>query len=405
MNLKEVFGKGKKSKRTKALVLIISLVIGVSLAALNFWNYNSVTSKHYIEFNRDNKELLTITPGGEFNRLFELENPRELENLNIQVKIDDTDPNLILEANLNREKLERFRTFSNNTVKNFNIEGNKLNALNKFALKPDFSESSKLSFKIVQFKVSGYTGHQRLVFFILNLTSILIIIGPILILEYREHTLKKELENRFPDFLRDIVEGTRAGMALPQAIENTQGNSYGRLTPYVSEMIAKIDWGLSFEKALSSFAKKSNSKLIQRSVNTITQTYQSGGNITEVLESVGSNLKEIKKLRSNKKTQLYGEMITLYAVYFVFLIILILLMNFLLPSLSTNIDVSSLSSGGNSMKSLIDTYRGMFTNLVLIQSIFSGLVIGQLTEGDFKSGGKHVAILLTIGYTAAILLF
>ena len=404
MKLENLFKPGKERKK-KLMILALSVAIGVSIASLNLWNYTTSTNKYSLALNSSNKETLTVRPGENFESLFQLRNPREIQNLNIELKITGADPNLILDVNFNGEKLQNLRTFSNQTVRNFNLEGEDLNRVNKFSLTPDFSESSKLSFTISEITVTGYTSLQRTLFFFINLISIAIAIGPFLLIEYREHSLKKELEERFPDFLRDVVEGTRAGMALPQAIKNTKGNNYGRLTPYVEEMIAKIDWGLSFQKALSNFAEKSKSKIIRRASNTIIQTHSSGGDITEVLESVGNNLKEIKKLRSNKKTQLYGEMVTLYAVYFVFLGILVLLMKYLLPSLSTGVDVSSLYQGGQSMKMLIDTYRGMFTNLVIIQSIFSGLVIGQLTEGNLKSGGKHVAFLLLVGYSVAILLF
>ena len=34
------------------------------------------------------------------------------------------------------------------------------------------------------------------------------------------------MEKKFPEFLRDVVEGTRAGMSLPQAIQNTESGNY-----------------------------------------------------------------------------------------------------------------------------------------------------------------------------------
>ncbi|MDY6769919.1 MAG: hypothetical protein SVU88_03015, partial [Candidatus Nanohaloarchaea archaeon] len=100
-------------------------------------------------------------------------------------------------------------------------------------------------------------------------------------------------------------------------------------------------------------------------------------------------------------SQIYGEMITGYIIYFVFLGVLVVLIRFLLPSLTFSGSIGPLQSSGLSAEELITTYRSVFRFLVIVQSIFSGMVIGRLSEGELKAGAKHVAILLGIGYTVA----
>jgi hypothetical protein len=171
--------------------------------------------------------------------------------------------------------------------------------------------------------VTATTNFQQLMFVILNMASLLLIVAPILYVKYTQYQSKKAMEEKFPEFLRDVVEGTRAGMSLPQAIQNTETGSYGALDEKIEKMNAQLDWGIPFGQVLRNFGEETGSDVILRSVDTIIQAYQSGGNIQDVLESVGDNIRTLRKLKEERESQLYGEMITGYIVFFIFIGILV----------------------------------------------------------------------------------
>jgi flagellar protein FlaJ len=213
------------------------------------------------------------------------------------------------------------------------------------------------------------------------------------------------MEEEFPSFLRDVVEGTRAGMSLPQAVQNTESGNYGALDDTIEKMSAQIEWGVPFDQVLSSFAEETHSPVVKRSVDTIIQAYNSGGDIQDVLESVGDNIRSIRRLKEERQSQLYGEMITGYIVYFIFIGILVALTTYLLPNLasaSESLGTGGLAlfgnSGGGSLQENIALYEKWFSRLVFIQAIFSGLIIGKLSEGEFRAGFKHTAVLFAAGY-------
>ncbi|PSH01971.1 MAG: hypothetical protein BRC27_00215, partial [Nanohaloarchaea archaeon SW_10_44_10] len=231
--------------------------------------------------------------------------------------------------------------------------------------------------------------------------------APIMYIKYEQYTARKKMQEKFPEFLRDVVEGTRAGMSLPQAIKNTETGSYGPLDEKIEKMNAQLDWGIPFEKVLRNFGEETGSPVIRRSVDTIIQAYSSGGNIQDVLESVGDNIRTIKKLKEKRESQLYGEMITGYVVFFIFIGILVALTEFLLPNLASA--QQSLGGGGNfqviggggaNLQENISLYNDWFARLVYIQAFFSGLIIGKLSEGELKAGFKHMSILFAAGYLA-----
>lgn len=265
---------------------------------------------------------------------------------------------------------------------------------------------------LVSASVTSTTRFRQLAFVLTNLLAGLMVAAPMLLIKYREFQRRVEIEGEFPQFLRDILEGARAGMSLPQAVQSVGDNGYGAMGPEIEKMEARLDWGVPFSEVMVQFAESSGSSMIRRSVDTIIQAYESGGNIEDVLDSVVDNIRSIQELQQERESQLYGELVTGYIVYFIFIGILIGLTTYLLPSLSqassaigsegsrtAGFGGGLLSEGGNLARN-IQIYRGWFKNLAYIQAVFSGLIVGKLTEGSLRAGIKHVAILFGLGYIA-----
>ncbi|MBR9682179.1 MAG: type II secretion system F family protein [Candidatus Aenigmarchaeota archaeon] len=226
---------------------------------------------------------------------------------------------------------------------------------------------------------------------------LLVLIGPAT-LEYIRYNKMKDIEERFPDFLRDISENISAGMTLPQAIKALKETDYGNLSPHVKRMVIQMDWGVTFEDVLRDFSEE-GTPLIKRTVSTVIETYSGGGNLSEVLRSIGRSISEVNKLRKERYSGVYSQVISGYLIFFVFLGILVSLQRFLIPSL-LSISAPEL---GLSASSTLDFYSDIFQWLVLIQGFFSGLVIGKMSEGNIISGLKHCLILMLVGYTVLVL--
>jgi flagellar protein FlaJ len=50
----------------------------------------------------------------------------------------------------------------------------------------------------------------------------------------------------------------------------------------------------------------------------------------------------------------------------------------------------------------IDFARGFF-HMIILNSLFGGLIIGKISEGDARYGLKHVVVLVAVGYIASAL--
>jgi flagellar protein FlaJ len=234
----------------------------------------------------------------------------------------------------------------------------------------------------------------------LSIVSIIIIpVGPFFY-QYKKYRENKEIEERFPDFLRDVAQNIRTGMTIPQAIMATKNSYYGALTPYINKIIVQIDWGVPLDKILTDFANHTT-KSLRRTVSTIIDTHKGGGDIADIFDSVGKSTVEINRINKERSSIVYNQMLTGYIIFFVFIGVLIMMQIYLIPSLQT---FSAPEVGISSFEDLGSFYADVFRMLIIIQGFFSGLVIGKLSEGSIISGLKHSIFLVIIG-SLALLIF
>jgi flagellar protein FlaJ len=218
---------------------------------------------------------------------------------------------------------------------------------------------------------------------------------PIALVRYYQMVKIKALEENFPQFIRDLVESIRSGMTLPQAIESISKNDYGNLSPLVKKLNAQLDWGIPFDKAFLKFSRNTNSKLIGRTTLTIIESHRFGGNLTDIFEAISSTSLEIERLREERKLYINSQLMTGYVIFFVFLIVIIGLQKFLIPTLA-DISDEGLTEEVEE-KDLAAEYTSIFRNLIILQGLFAGLVIGKMSEGQLAGGIKHSLFLIIIG--------
>lgn len=391
-------------QQREVVIILLSLLIGGGLLTGNFLYYQEQQDQFTMTY-EENPDALTVSTQNPARFAFQLEQPEQMNGASIELAFQSVDNEVTITPTVNGRTYEAREGIVSGATHTVHIQAADLREVNEVVVEGEFSLPGEAAIGSVT--VTGVTGSQRMTFLLLNVVGMLTILGPILVIKYRQYSRRHELERQFPNFLRDVVEGTRAGMSLPQAIKNTKTNNYGELTPYVEEMAAKLEWGIPFEHVMEDFAKQTSSQVVQRSVSTIIQTYRAGGNVSNVLETIGNNLNEIRRLRKERESQIYGELVTGYIVFFVFLLVLVVLVRYLLPSLTFaggGTGLGAVDVGGLSAEEMTQKYRPIFQWLIIIQAVFSGMVIGRLSEGELKAGGKHVAVLLGIGYTVAVVL-
>ncbi|MBI4018654.1 MAG: type II secretion system F family protein [Candidatus Aenigmarchaeota archaeon] len=230
-------------------------------------------------------------------------------------------------------------------------------------------------------------------FALVSLFGILVILVPPLSIKYYRFSITKKLEESFPKFLSDVTSNIKSGMTLPQALRALQYDSYGKLGPYVKEINAKISWGVPFNKVLLNFAKKTESPNLTRTARSIIEAHRSGGTMDTVLQAVSESLYELERIKKERSSSVYSQMLNGYMIFFIFLSVMIGMSRFLLPTFNF----------GDGNSGFADTLPAIFRNIVLIQGVFAGLTIGKMSEGRIIAGVKHAIVLAVVGFTVVVL--
>jgi len=235
---------------------------------------------------------------------------------------------------------------------------------------------------------------------LINVLGGLIAMVPTAFLFYLRYRTRRELEAQFLIFIRDLTDSINTGMTLPLALEHCAKRNYGALSPYVSGMASQVNWGIPFEKALKTFAKKVDIVTVKRAVTTIIETYKVGGKISDTLTAVGRSLLTIDRIKQERTASVHGQIVTSYLIYFVFIFILVVLQVFLIPALiPTTQAVPGVSFMPAGVPTPTQLYTQSFVNFIIIQGFFAGLVTGKMAEGSIVAGIKHSILLIAIGYT------
>jgi len=216
--------------------------------------------------------------------------------------------------------------------------------------------------------------------------------------EFQRLRRVRKIDNRFPDFIRDLAEARRAGMTFTKAIMYSAKGDYGVLTPEIQKIARQISWGSSVENALKSFASRVNTKLINRTISLIIEASRSGGNVADVLDAATKDARELKLLESERRAGMLSYVAVIYVGMGVFLLIIIVLCKSLLPSMITEGSSGmSTAMGKPSDMSLLDV-TNLFYYAALVQTGGMGIIAGVFEEGDIVSGVKHMFIMILVSW-------
>jgi len=224
------------------------------------------------------------------------------------------------------------------------------------------------------------------------LLAVVVTVFPPAVLDYVDYRWKRSIDKHLPDLLRSIVQAQKTGMTLPQAIEEASKRRYGPLTKELKKMVAQMSWGVPFEEALQSLAKRVDTTLIRRIVPIIIEASRSGGRVEKVFDPMEKFVQTTLTFDKERKTQTRPYVAITYVAFFVFLFTIVMLFNsfFVRMSELSTTEFTAIMTPGEA--------RRVFFHMSAIQAFFGGLMAGKMGEGTVGAGLKHSVILLTFGY-------
>jgi len=201
---------------------------------------------------------------------------------------------------------------------------------------------------------------------------------------FREYIEDLELEMNFPIFLRDLSQYIKIGQPLPVAIKSLMNNSYGRkLDQYIRYIYLQMEYGIPFNKALLNLAKKVRVKNVRETLIILSNLLSRGGDIANLFES----LSEIFYVSNSlKKERLANIRYLSFSYYGMFLLVILVIY--------ATYGFMKMMNMGN--VAVLESYKQVSSVFLLLNAIFTGLVIGKVSEGKIFAGVIHSLVLLVI---------
>lgn len=231
--------------------------------------------------------------------------------------------------------------------------------------------------------------------------AVIIAALPFLLSFLIKESKEKEKETMFLEFARNLVESVKAGTPISKSIAGVSDKDYGSLTSHVKKLASQVSFGIPVKQALQTFARETNNKVILRSVALIIEAETSGGEIGSVLDSVVTSVSEIEEIKKERSSRVYSMIVQGYIIFLIFLVIMLFVQIKFMPLIFQSFSGgASVALGGSVATDSSSIIKNSFFILVLVEALFTGLVVGKLSEGSIKAGIKHSVILLVITFFA-----
>ena len=212
---------------------------------------------------------------------------------------------------------------------------------------------------------------------------------------------KNEIEEKFPDFLRDLAEYWKGGLSMTVAVQTLATSEYGALNDEVKKMSDQLSWGIKFSDVILQFAERVGTPLVKRAISLISEADRAGGKISDILVTAANDSREIKFLEGERKRAIGSYIAVIWTSYFVFLGVIVVLSTVFIPAIA-NSNSSDDGGGGQNIGNMkirnVDPlfFLTIFYYGVTMQAIGNGCMAGLMATGRFSAGFKHSGMMILV---------
>ena len=227
--------------------------------------------------------------------------------------------------------------------------------------------------------------------------SIILAMLPPATIEFLNNRWLNGVEKNVPRFLQDVTEEVKSGEPLINALEVNALTDYGPISPLLKDTLVRFNLTSNFEDAMNWFGINLIKPVGSQLASILLESYETGGEIIDVLINSVKLFKTIENDRVHRKSQTRPYLFIVYTGLVIFLLISYVLLNqFLIHFQFTN-EVSGLSQAGINLVSInLDYYTSILYWAAIIESIVGGFVVGKMIEGKVSAGLIHSILMMMI---------
>jgi len=220
--------------------------------------------------------------------------------------------------------------------------------------------------------------------------------APAAIVQGKISRKKFSLERGISNFLRDLTEIRKTGLAPEKCIETLTDRDYGEFSKELRQISKELSWGIPVRKVIMDFVKRTKSWLSQIVMFLLVETIDVGGGTIAMIESLTRFNTMTQEVEKEKKMAVKPYVMIPYFAAILLVATTLMTLTF---------TAQTISVGGQTSAAIdLNSLQLIFTTSVIVHCYLIGLVAGKISEESVAAGFKHSALLVLIAILAAELL-
>jgi pilus assembly protein TadC len=212
----------------------------------------------------------------------------------------------------------------------------------------------------------------------------------------------KKMEEQLPDFLEVLSANLKGGMTFERALWAAIKPRFSVLGNEMAKASKKVMTGYEVKDALIELTDKYDSLMLKRTVDLMVSEFESGGNVSELIDRLVKNLKQTKALKD--------EMSASAIAYVIFISVIVILVSPLLFALSYHLlslvisFIGKLSGATSRLGTLPisfssvglekNDFRIFSVAAISVISLFSSMIVSIVEKDDIKGGIKYIPLYM-----------
>ena len=225
----------------------------------------------------------------------------------------------------------------------------------------------------------------------------LLMMGAPALMEWVNNQFLNDVEENLPLFLRDLTNEVQSGVPLMFALESASTKDYGQITKPLRQTMNRINVTSDIEISLTWFGEQLVIPQAKRLSLVLIEAYNTGGVITEILETSHDIFAILSKHKSDREALTNPYLYIVYLGTAVFLIISwVLQTKFLVPLAEIAADPNIQATGFVSPIFNVEYYWAILFWAAVLEAIVGGLLGGKIKHGKLSKGLSYASVLLLV---------
>lgn len=212
------------------------------------------------------------------------------------------------------------------------------------------------------------------------------------------------VEDALPDFLAELEQQHEMGMSLSRSLQTIRRKGMGRLNVELERISKDLNTNSQAIDALRRSANRVRSPVYTRTIILLSAASEAANRLGPVIDALSRRARLSQRLREERESEMSLYVIIIYIAFLVFMGILMILQESFFPQIPEGGFESGLGGTGLGGTFNQEAYEVLFFHMGVIQGIISGLVGGQMSEGNVSAGVKHSLVLVIVAYILFILI-